>query len=92
MLTSTPRDMSHNSSLNVEDSVIIGIRDDHDLKNMWQDQKINKDEANRNRQSLSDVSYDDGSYKFHTDKSVQGKWKRKKGPAPPLPIPHRRKV
>ncbi|EZA50995.1 MICAL-like protein [Ooceraea biroi] len=56
-------------------------------------QKTNKDEANRNKQSLSNVlGVDDLSYKAYADKSVQGKWKRKKGPAPPRSIPHRRKI
>ncbi|RLU18308.1 hypothetical protein DMN91_008665 [Ooceraea biroi] len=60
---------------------------------MWEDQKTNKDEANRNKQSLSNVlGVDDLSYKAYADKSVQGKWKRKKGPAPPRSIPHRRKI
>ncbi|XP_017878879.1 MICAL-like protein 1 isoform X2 [Ceratina calcarata] len=57
---------------------------------LWEDQKTNKDEANRNRQSFGQVSCDE--YKPYLDKSVEGKWKRKKGPAPPCPIPHRRKI
>ncbi|XP_050451414.1 MICAL-like protein 1 isoform X2 [Cataglyphis hispanica] len=93
MPTSTPRNVSIGSALSFEESPIIKPRDyDHSL-NMWEDQKTNKDEANRNRQSLSGISCNDSSsYMSYSDKSVQGKWKRKKGPAPPRPIPHRRKI
>lgn len=62
-------------------------------KNVWSEEKLNKDEANRNTQILSNT---DGSayldYPESHDKSLDGKWKRKKGPAPPLPRPLRRKV
>jgi len=94
MPTSTPCNISISSALSLDESPIIELRrngDDPGL-NMWEDQKTNKDEANRNRQSLSISGVDDLSYKTYADKSVQGKWKRKKGPAPPRPIPHRRKV
>ncbi|EZA52985.1 MICAL-like protein [Ooceraea biroi] len=95
MPTSTPCNVPIGSALSLDESPIIELRrtdDDHGL-NMWEDQKTNKDEANRNRQSLSNVSgVDELSYKAYADKSVQGKWKRKKGPAPPRPIPHRRKI
>lgn len=93
MPTSTPRNVSIGSAPSFDESPIIKPRDyDHSL-NMWEDQKTNKDEANRNRQSLSGISCSDSSsYMSYSDKSVQGKWKRKKGPAPPRPIPHRRKI
>lgn len=39
-----------------------------------------KDEENRNRQSAI------------SDKSMYGKWKRKKGPAPSRPVPQRRTI
>ncbi|XP_011153318.1 MICAL-like protein 1 isoform X2 [Harpegnathos saltator] len=91
--TSTPCNVAPISdTLSASESSIIefhGNSDDHNME-MWQDQKTNKDEANRNRQSLNSVS--DDLYKSYADKSVQGKWKRKKGPAPPRPIPHRRKI
>ncbi|XP_032667703.1 FK506-binding protein 5 isoform X2 [Odontomachus brunneus] len=93
MSTSTPCNMPINAAVSPSESSIIefhGNSDDRSLE-MWQDQKTNKDEMNRNRQSLSSAS-DDISYKSYADKSVQGKWKRKKGPAPPRPIPHRRKI
>ncbi|EGI67376.1 MICAL-like protein 2 [Acromyrmex echinatior] len=93
MPTSTPRNISVGKGLSLDESPIIKLRDDDRSLNMWEDQKTNKDEANRNRQSLSSISCtDSSSYMSYTDKSVQGKWKRKKGPAPPRPIPHRRKI
>lgn len=93
MPTSTPRNISIDNTPSFDESPIIKLRDyDHSL-NMWEDQKTNKDEANRNRQSLSSITcIDSSSYTSYSDKSIQGKWKRKKGPAPPRPIPHRRKV
>ncbi|KYN41365.1 MICAL-like protein 2 [Trachymyrmex septentrionalis] len=93
MPTSTPRNISVGKGLSLDESPIIKLRNDDRNLNMWEDQKTNKDEANRNRQSLSSISCtDSSSYMSYTDKSVQGKWKRKKGPAPPRPIPHRRKI
>lgn len=93
MPTSTPRNISIGSAPNFAESPIIKLHGDDCSLNMWEDQKTNKDEANRNRQSLSGISCpDSSSYTSYTDKSIQGKWKRKKGPAPPRPIPHRRKV
>ncbi|XP_077275749.1 MICAL-like protein isoform X1 [Temnothorax americanus] len=93
MPTSTPCNISIGSALSFDESPIIKLGGDDRNLNMWEDQKTNKDEANRNRQSLSTVSCtDSSSYTSYTDKSVQGKWKRKKGPAPPRPIPHRRKI
>ncbi|KYQ47404.1 MICAL-like protein 1 [Trachymyrmex zeteki] len=93
MPTSTPCNISIGKALSLDESPIIKLRDDDRNLNMWEDQKTNKDEANRNRQSLSSISCTDSSYmSSYTDKSVQGKWKRKKGPAPPRPIPHRRKI
>lgn len=92
--TSTPN-ASVNTSLVLEESPINQADDigDDTRVNMWEDQKNNKDEANRNRQSLTSVScVESPQFKSYPDKSVQGKWKRKKGPAPPRPTPHRRKV
>ncbi|XP_012268898.2 MICAL-like protein 1 isoform X1 [Athalia rosae] len=63
---------------------------------VWDDQKSSKDEINRNRQSLSPISNAEEGVPHYSvsfvDKSAQGKWKRKKGPAPPRPIPHKRKI
>ncbi|XP_012538611.2 MICAL-like protein 1 isoform X2 [Monomorium pharaonis] len=92
MPTSTPSKISIGTP-SFDESPIIKLRSDDRSLNMWEDQKTNKDEANRNRQSLSSVSCTDtSSYTSYVDKSVQGKWKRKKGPAPPRPIPHKRKI
>ncbi|XP_012277904.1 MICAL-like protein 1 isoform X2 [Orussus abietinus] len=69
---------------------------DADKPKIWDEQKSNKDEANRSKQSVVTVIAEKNdevhSYVPHPDKSVQGKWKRKKGPAPSRPIPHRRKI
>ncbi|KAI4488985.1 hypothetical protein M0804_004483 [Polistes exclamans] len=91
--TSTPNE-SVNAPLLLEESSIIQADEIADTRvNMWEDQKNNKDEANRNRQSLTSISCVESSqFKSYPDKSVQGKWKRKKGPAPPRPTPHRRKI
>lgn len=56
-------------------------------QHVWDEEKLSKDEANRTTQSLSCV---EPSYQL--DKSLDGKWKRKKGPAPARPMPLRRKV
>lgn len=92
LLTSTPQNESILSHINCNESSIQELIDEDDIckLNMWEDQKSNKDEVNRTRQSLSCL--DNPSYVSYADKSVQGKWKRKKGPAPPRPVPLRRKV
>ncbi|XP_017754356.1 PREDICTED: MICAL-like protein 1 [Eufriesea mexicana] len=62
-------------------------------RNIWEDQKINKDEKNRNKQSFTHMSYGENFHcKPYVDKSIEGKWKRKKGPAPLCPMPCRRKI
>ncbi|KAK2588006.1 hypothetical protein KPH14_004081 [Odynerus spinipes] len=94
IITSTPN-ASVGTPLTLEESPINKTDEiaENRVNNMWEDQKNNKDEANRNRQSLTSISCSESpSFKSYPDKSVQGKWKRKKGPAPPRPIPHRRKI
>lgn len=86
MSTSTPQSLTDVFPIEEKESAAI-----------WDDQKNSKDETNRNRQSLSGIppELDDSEHRFSAtfvDKSAQGKWKRKKGPAPPRPIPHKRKV
>ncbi|XP_037938439.1 calponin homology domain-containing protein DDB_G0272472-like isoform X2 [Teleopsis dalmanni] len=50
--------------------------------------KDNKEAKNRNRQSqISASSGAEDGETLHYNKSVHGKWKRRKGPAPALPIP-----
>lgn len=63
----------------------------------WEKLKENKESENRNRQSLISNSSDSGGGgglsseldRFY-NKSAQGKWKRRKGPAPSLPVPPKR--
>lgn len=63
----------------------------------WEKLKQNKESENRNRQSLVSNSSDSGTGgagggegdRFY-NKSAQGKWKRRKGPAPSLPVPPKR--
>uniref|UniRef100_A0A182JMU3 LIM zinc-binding domain-containing protein n=1 Tax=Anopheles atroparvus TaxID=41427 RepID=A0A182JMU3_ANOAO len=58
----------------------------------WEKMKDNKESQNRNRQSQSSpISEGNGSSGFGSlsilsNKSSQGKWKRRKGPAPALPM------
>lgn len=86
MATSTPQSLIESFGAETPDE------DRHSA--IWDDQKNSKDETNRNRQSLGTAN-DEISQHYavaFVDKSSQGKWKRKKGPAPPRPIPHKRKV
>lgn len=56
----------------------------------WEKMKDNKEAQNRNRQSQTSPtsSQNNDSYNsFISNKSQQGKWKRRKGPAPALPVP-----
>lgn len=55
----------------------------------WEKMKDNKEAQNRNRQSqTSPTSSQNDSYNaLISNKSQQGKWKRRKGPAPALPVP-----
>lgn len=57
----------------------------------WEKLKQNKESENRNRQSLVSNSSDGASEldRFY-NKSQHGKWKRRKGPAPALPVPPKR--
>ncbi|XP_052120221.1 MICAL-like protein 1 [Frankliniella occidentalis] len=50
-------------------------------------QKMQKDEANRSMQAVGKEELT-----VVRDKSTFGQWKRKKGPAPPRPMPQRRQV
>ncbi|XP_031837339.1 MICAL-like protein isoform X2 [Nomia melanderi] len=93
MVTSTPHSTVV-APLPHEISPIIDSCNTVETQNSWEDKKLTKDEANRNKQSLTHISHGD-TLDYHTpytDKSTQGKWKRKKNPAPPCPIPHRRKI
>uniref|UniRef100_A0A2M4A7K4 Uncharacterized protein n=1 Tax=Anopheles triannulatus TaxID=58253 RepID=A0A2M4A7K4_9DIPT len=55
----------------------------------WEKMKDNKEAQNRNRQSLSSPNGEGNGFtglSMLANKSSQGKWKRRKGPAPALPI------
>ncbi|KOC64625.1 MICAL-like protein 2 [Habropoda laboriosa] len=91
--TSTPSNASPSSIVNFEESPIGKSHNVTKENNIWEEQKTNKDEANRNRQNCTNSSCEENfHHKSYVDKSMEGKWKRKKGPAPPCPIPHRRKI
>ncbi|XP_076243448.1 MICAL-like protein [Calliopsis andreniformis] len=80
-------------SLNIEESPIIGQYSTTDNHDEWRETKFNKDEFNKTRRNLAhDLNNESINYKPVIDKSIHGKWKRKKGPAPPCPVPHRRKI
>ncbi|XP_046740649.1 MICAL-like protein 1 isoform X2 [Diprion similis] len=89
IFTSTPQNMTDVFSAEDKDT-------EERRSGIWDDQKSSKDETNRNRQSLFSIpDTDQGGQHYSAafvDKSAQGKWKRKKGPAPPRPIPHKRKI
>ncbi|CAH1155805.1 unnamed protein product [Phaedon cochleariae] len=56
-------------------------------------EKLVKDEANRNKQNVQRNSPPDGSPILSTpNKSTYGRWKRRKGQAPPKPIPQKRTI
>uniref|UniRef100_A0A182RX59 MICAL-like protein 1 n=1 Tax=Anopheles funestus TaxID=62324 RepID=A0A182RX59_ANOFN len=61
----------------------------------WEKMKDNKEAQNRNRQSQSSPTSEGNGHSFSSpgggfsilaNKSSQGKWKRRKGPAPALPL------
>lgn len=59
-------------------------------------EKTEKEAANRNRKSQTSVTLDSTSLTDQSpsapNKSTFGQWKRKKGPAPPRPVPQRRQI
>ncbi|XP_046992344.1 MICAL-like protein 1 [Schistocerca americana] len=59
-------------------------------------EKTEKEAANRNRQSQTSITLDSTSLTDQSpsapNKSTFGQWKRKKGPAPPRPVPQRRQI
>lgn len=58
----------------------------------WEKMKENKESQNKNRQSQTVVlrPAEDSELPYGSNKSSYGKWKRRKGPAPSLPIPPRK--
>ncbi|XP_069668967.1 MICAL-like protein 2 isoform X2 [Periplaneta americana] len=84
-----------------EAKLIITQQEDAALSSQtteWEREKNKKDVANRNRQSQSSSrnSFDTLSPSellgLGPNKSTFGQWKRKKGPAPPRPVPQRRQI
>ncbi|XP_003704533.2 MICAL-like protein isoform X1 [Megachile rotundata] len=91
--TSSPCNTSIDPVLSCDESPICNSRNASRRNNVWEDEKISKDAANRNRQSFTHTPCKEGlSDKSFIDKSTEGKWKRKKGPAPPCPMPLKRKI
>lgn len=64
----------------------------------WEKMKENKESQNKNRQSQilitmpATITIDDTNPLYSVNKSSYGKWKRRKGAAPPLPIPPRKVI
>ncbi|XP_011308713.1 MICAL-like protein 1 isoform X2 [Fopius arisanus] len=58
----------------------------------WEEEKVSKNQSNKSKQSQRSPPPIDDEETFSYDKSSQGKWKRKKGPAPARPVPQRRKI
>lgn len=65
----------------------------------WEKMKENKESQNKNRQSQVlltalpvTIAVDDSNPLYSVNKSSYGKWKRRKGAAPPLPIPPRKVI
>lgn len=79
--------------------VPLNISEDLDKSNsnsdrQWEKMKENKESQNKNRQSQISLTpsnlVEDSNSVYGTNKSSYGKWKRRKGPAPSLPIPPRK--
>lgn len=78
------------------DGMSVGTTGDDQLQpndRQWEKMKQNKESQNKNRQSQTVVltpAEDTAELPFGSNKSSYGKWKRRKGPAPSLPIPPRK--
>lgn len=79
---------------NVPSTTSAATADDQQQNNdrQWEKMKQNKESQNKNRQSqaIVPVPSDDSELPYGSNKSSYGKWKRRKGPAPSLPIPPRK--
>uniref|UniRef100_A0A1Q3FAF6 Putative regulatory protein mlp n=1 Tax=Culex tarsalis TaxID=7177 RepID=A0A1Q3FAF6_CULTA len=76
--------------LKIEDDSLDSSTTPATSERQWEKMKDNKEAQNRNRQSQTSPtsSQNNDSYNsFMSNKSQQGKWKRRKGPAPALPVP-----
>lgn len=81
----------------IPDQIITPIKNDlHETTatdRQCEKMKENKESQNKNRQSqisLPSNAHDDSNQLYSPNKSSYGKWKRRKGPAPSLPIPPRK--
>ncbi|XP_037030174.1 nucleolar protein dao-5 isoform X2 [Bradysia coprophila] len=73
----------NDKSMNVTDDLV-----EHNAR-QWQKMKENKETQNKNRQSQISLSSPEPDH-IYSNKSSYGKWKRRKGPAPALPVPPRK--
>ncbi|KDR08841.1 MICAL-like protein 1 isoform X2 [Zootermopsis nevadensis] len=79
--------------------VVAKSEDSSSHSSEWEREKNKKDVTNRNRQSQTSNTITSGPVSpgeqqliFGPNKSTYGQWKRKKGPAPPRPVPQRRQI
>lgn len=79
--------------------VVEKYEDSHFHISEGEDEKNKKDVTNRNRQSQTSndvnfgpISPGEQQQILGPNKSTFGQWKRKKGPAPPRPVPQRRQI
>ncbi|KAG4074277.1 hypothetical protein HA402_008686 [Bradysia odoriphaga] len=73
----------NDKSMNVTDDLV------EQNARQWQKMKENKETQNKNRQSQISLSSPEPDH-IYSNKSSYGKWKRRKGPAPALPVPPRK--
>lgn len=73
----------NDKSMNVTDDLV------EQNARQWQKMKENKETQNKNRQSQISLSSPEPDH-IYSNKSSYGKWKRRKGPAPSLPVPPRK--
>lgn len=73
----------NDQSMNITDDLV-----EHHAR-QWQKMKENKETQNKNRQSQISLSSPEPDH-IYSNKSSYGKWKRRKGPAPALPVPPRK--
>lgn len=73
----------NDKSINVSDDLV------EQNARQWQKMKENKETQNKNRQSQISLSSPEPDH-IYSNKSSYGKWKRRKGPAPALPVPARK--
>lgn len=87
----TSEPATNEDSLGYENETSLNDTDGHVEQNarQWQKMKENKETQNKNRQSQISLSSPEPDH-IYSNKSSFGKWKRRKGPAPALPVPPRK--